>query len=690
LRRLNIGVKIILSFLLVAVIFGVVGYTGIVNIHRINDNGDIMYNNNTMGIAYSGNAAISFEQLRFTVLQLCVIKNDTEKEKCYEDIENNIQNVEEYLDKYKQTIVTNESISLYNAIVEKFNAYKKIVHSSIDFSKQGLSEFARDLILVNSKSLSETINAQFNEIFETNKNNATAVNAQNNNNGQSATQIMIILVGAGVAAALLLGLLIGKSVSLCIKNASTHLKRIAAGEEVDELDPKQFSGEFITIANNLNAVRTSLQHMLNDAVELVNAGIEGRLSTRADASKHLGGFRAIIEGFNRSLDAITAPIEETIIVLNELQQGNLNAALTGEYCGDYAKIKEALNDTMATVKGYIGEISDVLKKVAEGDLTADIHSEYRGDFVLLKDSINRIIMSLNSLLIDIHASSAEVAAGTQQVSGSSQVISQGAADQTKFIHELIETSKQIAQRTTQNANDAVLTSEFSVKVKESATDGNSQMILLKNAMDDIGTSSESISKIIKVIDDIAFQTNILALNAAVEAARAGFYGKGFAVVADEVRNLAVQSANAANDTKALIENSVSKVRTGHIIVEQTAMALGKIVMDAQSAAELVENITDASKRQTASIFQINNGIEHLSKVVQNNSVSAEETAAAAEELSSQADMLKQMVMRFRLINEGLSVKVTETNSCDEKQIGGSAAPHRLSRDHTPEDEYGKY
>ncbi len=681
-KRLSIGVRIILSFLIVAVVFGIVGYIGIFNIGQINNNGDLLYNNNTVGIAYSGDAAISFEQLRFSLLQLCVIKNDNEKEKCYESIEKNINDVESYLNQYKQTIISEENLAIYNDLIEKFESYKKIVNTSMDFSKQGLSEYAKDLILVSSKDLSEAINSQFKEMFLLNKDNAQTVNRQNKDDGKTATQIMIIMVCAGVSIAVWLGILIGKHISRSVKRASDQLEKIAAGEDVKELDQKKFSGEFKKIANNLNGVRESLHSMQNDAFELVNAGIEGRLSTRADASKHMGYFKAIIEGFNKSLDAFIAPIEETIVVLKEVQQGNLNIRLTGEYCGDYINIKEALNDTINTVKGYIDEASFVLNKVAQGDLTVDINSRYRGDFILLKESINSIIKSLNSLLLDIYTASSEVAAGTQQVSSSSQIVSQGAVEQTRLIEELTETNNQIAQQTKQNAKDAVLTSEITIKVKDSALAGNKHMTILKNAMDEIDTSSKSIYSIIKVIDDIAFQTNILALNAAVEAARAGFYGKGFAVVASEVKGLADQSVKAANETKALIENSINKVKAGSVIVDQTSSALDKIVSNVESTVKLVSNITDASKQQATSMMQVNSGIDHFSQVIQSNSASSEETAAAAEEISSQAEVLKQMVMRFKLMDY-------EFDNVDTPDINETVLLE-LSDNESDINNYGKY
>ena len=275
---------------------------------------------------------------------------------------------------------------------------------------------------------------------------------------------------------------------------------------------------------------------------LVESAIEGHLSTRADAERHQGDFRKIVDGVNKTLDAIVEPVNETAAVLSEMSQGNLSINMVGDYKGDHAAINYAMNDTINTVKGYIGEIAEVLTEVAVGNLGVAIDTEYRGDFVEIKDSINTIVQSLNDTLCDINAASEQVAAGTRQVSAGSQALSQGATEQASAIEQLTASLAEIARQTRQNAMNAGKASELTVTARDNAVQGNAQMKEMQQAMAEINDASASISKIIKVIDEIAFQTNLLALNAAVEAARAGQHGKGFAVVADEVRNLAQRSA----------------------------------------------------------------------------------------------------------------------------------------------------
>lgn len=314
----------------------------------------------------------------------------------------------------------------------------------------------------------------------------------------------------------------------------------------------------------------------------------------------------------------------------------------------FNEISNNLHSSFSAIKGYVAEVAQTLGKMAAGDLTDSIHSEYLGDFIALKDSINKIVTNLNSVFGEILTSADQVASGTQQVSNGSQDISQGATEQASAIEQLSASITQIAAQTKDNAMNANEANEFSLNAQKAAIDGNSQMKNMQTAMAEINESSENISKIIKVIDDIAFQTNILALNAAVEAARAGVHGKGFAVVAEEVRNLAARSANAAKETTTLIEGSISKVEIGTKIADRTASALANIVDFVEKEVQLVGKIAAASNEQASGIVQINKGIDQLSNVVQSNSAVAEQAAAASEELTGQADMLKQMIMQFKL------------------------------------------
>jgi methyl-accepting chemotaxis protein len=242
----------------------------------------------------------------------------------------------------------------------------------------------------------------------------------------------------------------------------------------------------------------------------------------------------------------------------------------------------------------------------------------------------------------------EVANSADLVAGGAMTLSQGATEQASSIEELTASLEQISSQTDLNAQNAETASQMATNAKREAEQGNDQMTKLLGAMDAINSSSSSINKIIKVIDDIAFQTNILALNAAVEAARAGQHGKGFAVVAEEVRNLAAKSANAVKETTMMIDVSTKNVESGIRIANGTADALKKIVTEVSNANELVGAIAIASREQAVGIEQLNQGIMQVSQVTQSNAANSEESAAASEELSSQANQLMELVSLFKL------------------------------------------
>ncbi len=353
----------------------------------------------------------------------------------------------------------------------------------------------------------------------------------------------------------------------------------------------------------LIAMMEALEGLIAESNRITAAAAQGQLEVRGDVERFEGKYQEIIGGLNQVMDAIVAPLNEASTVLQEMAQGNLVQSVTGEYQGEYARIKEALNNTL--------------------------------------DSFNQV-------LGDIHHAARQVASGSRQVSDGSSALSQGATEQASTLEELTASMSEVASQTKQNAVRANQANELAEATKQNALEGNAQMRKMLEAMTVIDQSSTNIAKIIKVIDEIAFQTNILALNAAVEAARAGQHGKGFAVVAEEVRNLAARSAKAAKETTEMIEGSVKKVEDGTKIANQTAGALNAIVESVSKAAGLVGEIAIASNDQASGISQINQGIQQVAHVTQTNTATAEQSAASSQEMSAQAELLQDMVARFRL------------------------------------------
>ncbi|WP_240841919.1 methyl-accepting chemotaxis protein [Acidaminobacter sp. JC074] len=300
------------------------------------------------------------------------------------------------------------------------------------------------------------------------------------------------------------------------------------------------------------------------------------------------------------------------------------------------------------IKKPIYTILQAANEIADGNLDVDTKINTKDEIGELAHAFDKMTDNINMVMTNINASSDQVASGATQMSDSSMSLSQGATEQASSIQQLTASTEEISVQTKANAESAEKAKSISSQTYEYAQQGNHQMEDMLGAMAEINESSSNISKIIKVIDDIAFQTNILALNAAVEAARAGEHGKGFAVVAEEVRNLAARSADAAKETTAMIESSIDKVKVGTDIANVTSEALIKIVDGVSETTDIVTDIANASNEQALQVDQVNLGLAQISDVVQTTSATAEETAAASEELSGQANMLKGQVAKFKL------------------------------------------
>ena len=354
----------------------------------------------------------------------------------------------------------------------------------------------------------------------------------------------------------------------------------------------------------------------------------------------------------RSSIRLLRPIKSIVSAAAEIADGNLNVQIAAESEDEVGRLARTFLKMVQNLNVIVSDVYYILGKMAEGDFDVRTNSEesYVGNFRGILSSMRTLNIKLSNVLMQINTAADQVSDGSEQVSSGAQALSQGTTEQASSIEELAATINEISLHVKQTAENAVQAREQTIHAGCEVDSCNHQMQEMIAAMDEIGEMSGQISKIIKTIEDIAFQTNILALNAAVEAARAGEAGKGFAVVADEVRNLASKSAEASKNTSALIEGAVRAVEKGTNIANETAHMLNKVVESAQAVSETVDKIADATKEQSSAIGQITVGVDQISSVIQTNSATAEESAAASEELSGQAQMLKALVNQFNLRN----------------------------------------
>ncbi|MCL2198501.1 MAG: methyl-accepting chemotaxis protein [Defluviitaleaceae bacterium] len=435
------------------------------------------------------------------------------------------------------------------------------------------------------------------------------------------------------------------SISGDIKLTVDILGKITDGDH--DLNITKLPGKKAQLSDSLQALENNINSVHDAVMEVSNNAAKGNFDVTVDASRFKGGWAEMLKGLDAFTSDVKKPLNEIRDVLNRVGQGLFDGKVEGTYQGDFLEIKNDLNAVIKSLGSYINEIDRCLNALSSGDLTFKINLQMTGDFSQIQNSIQRINSSLSKTMSEISGASGKVLQSSRQITSSANDLANGAQTQASSVEELNASIDMINQQTMQNAENADTANTLSNKSTQNAQEGNDAMKKMLHAMTEIKESSNNISKIIKVIQDIAFQTNLLALNAAVEAARAGEHGKGFAVVAEEVRNLAARSQTAATETTGLITDSLNRVDVGSGIAESTAGTLDVIVKNANEVLQIINSISASSKEQADAISQISGGINQISQVVQTNSASSQETAASAEELTSQSELLQNLVAYFK-------------------------------------------
>lgn len=478
-----------------------------------------------------------------------------------------------------------------------------------------------------------------------------------------------------------------------IRTTAESLEKISRGEMPQPIRD-EYQGEFNAIKNSVNTLIRVMTDLLGETSQLTSSILAGRLDARGEASHFEGDWAKQIEGINQLVAAFVKPIRRTADCVEKIGRGEMPEKIREEYQGDFNLIKNSLNAcielmsglleeteslTQAAVQGRldqrgnaekflggwkrlvggfnetlnrivepIGEASQVLQAVAERDLTTRIEGSYRGDHARIKEALNEALDHLGDSFSQVAAASDQVAAAAGQLSDGAVLLSQSTSEQAGSLAQISTNMQEVAGQTRQNSEAASSAQSQLDNALDKAREGVENMRELSEGMERIKESSLSTAKIVKNIDEIAFQSNLLALNATVEAARAGEAGRGFAVVAEEVRKLALSSAESAKDTAAKIEESVRNASAGVALTERVVLSLSEIDTQVKRVAEVMRQIVEASKSQTKSIEQVSVAVETINEQTQLNAANSEESSATAEELSGQAVELRSIVGLFKI------------------------------------------
>ncbi|WP_143087352.1 methyl-accepting chemotaxis protein [Clostridium frigidicarnis] len=677
--------KIMFYFVIMMCISLLTGFISFMSLNTANNMGLNYFENQMKPVVNVSRLTNDFQKSRISI-------RDVVMEDSVDEINKKVQMCKEYDSKITEDVDTLEDGINDERLLDNFKNIKSSLEAyenerNVAFGYLQNNERAKAMDVLNNNAtpkvneVDKYVNELYNEISQYSEEALTE-------NQAKAKKLLYATIGvmiSSLVAAMILGLILSRRITKPLKKLVDISKEVAKGNvdvefEFDgkneigdlysalrlivenikkksnvaynisngKLESIDVSGEKDILSKALNDVVENLSSLVGESGALIEAVNKGDLKIRANNEEIKGSYLEILEGMNQILDSALEPVNEAIDVLQEFSKGNLDVSVKGDYKGEHAKIKEALNSTINKISFYISEISRVTNELSNRNLDVKIKGNFLGSFKEIEVSLLTIVNYYNDIFKQIQSSIKEISYGVENVNSVALNVSHGVSEQASAIEEITASISEITEQIKATSNAIQEANSLSINLISSASSVEVKVKEVMVSMEDIDVSSNNIYKIIKIINEIAFQTNILSLNATIEATKAGEYGKSFAVVAEEVRKLSERSAEAVKESSKLIEDTISKVQVSKNAVSETTTSIEDILNKEKNIGELLNHISETSKVQATNIEQINLAITEVSKVTEQNANNSESTASYTEEVLKETNQLKEVVDTFKL------------------------------------------
>ncbi len=644
-RDIPIGTKLLLGFAIMIVFMGIIGLVGYQSVQRIQNDLDKVFNIYLPSIESIIQTDRDLQQLVAALLYMIMVNAQSEMfPQLLHTYETNLQQTEERWQQYKAIATTPAEQTLISQYEQARAEWKELAHQIVEGRKADTREgrrLALDLSLGLAREKFSEMRSYLYKLQESNLEMAKRAHTLAITSYRQTVIILLGIVTVGIVAGGSLAWMIGRGITKPLEKISAIATQIALGD-IDHHIDYQSHDEVGCLAQAFRGLINYLKEMADTAEALSQGDLSRQVVAKSPKD-------VLAQRFLQAIETLHRLVSETKALIQAAQDGQLHTRGNATaFQGVYADVVEDINTLLDAIVHPISEAAYILERVATQDLTALMQGDYQGNFAQMKKAVNTAITQLQEVLSQVTIAAKQVSSAADQISSGSQALAHGASEQASALEEISSSLRELASISKQSNGNVQEARHLSEQAMILAEEGAGSMERLSHAIAQIKASADETAKIVKTIDEIAFQTNLLALNAAVEAARAGEAGKGFAVVAEEVRTLAIRSAEAAQHSTQMIDESVQNAQQGVMLNQEVLAKFAEITSQVQQVSTVMAEIAATSVQQNKEVEQINTAIEQMNQVMQQNAANAEEAASVAEELAGQAAMLQELVATFHL------------------------------------------